>query len=231
MATKKTIAKKSNKPAAKKALKTNFATSVRDSAQEIWLAGLGAFTRAQDEGNRVFDTLVSEGKAIQQRVRGAADSVKDKLAEKRVAEVADRIVGSWSKLGQMVEDRASDALASTGVATKKEVDSLSRRVSKLGSEVEKLVSGKKTIAQLSAKAVAKKPAVKAAVKPAAKVTAKPVAKIVTKAAAKPVVKAVAKATSKSVAKPVVKAAPVAVLNTPAVVAVVTKLDAPVAAAV
>lgn len=220
MATKKTTAKKSTKPSAKKALKTNLAIAVRDSAQEIWLAGLGAFTRAQDEGNRVFDTLVSEGKAMQQRVRGAADSVKDKLADKRVAEVADRIVGSWSKLGQMVEDRASDALARTGVATKKEIEMLSRRVSKLGSEVEKLVTGKKTVAQVAAKpaakAVAKKPVVKAAAKPAAKVVAKPAAKPVTRAVVKPVVKVVAK----TAAKPA-----------PVVAAAVTKLDVPGSAAV
>jgi len=42
-----------------------LSSAVKDSAQQIWLAGLGAFSKAQEEGSKVFDTLVKEGLAIQ----------------------------------------------------------------------------------------------------------------------------------------------------------------------
>lgn len=38
-----------------------FAQTVKDSAQQIWLAGLGAFVKAQAEGMKAFNTLVKEG--------------------------------------------------------------------------------------------------------------------------------------------------------------------------
>lgn len=120
----------------------NLAESVRDSAEEIWMAGLGAFSKAQREGNKVFDLLVTEGKQLQEKVKGVADNVSDKVAEKladkRVSELTDKAVASWDKLGQVFEDRTSDALGRFGVATKKDTDALSRRVAKLATELEKM---------------------------------------------------------------------------------------------
>ncbi len=123
-------------------LSQNLAESVRDSAEEIWMAGLGAFSKAQREGNKVFDLLVTEGKQLQDKVKGVADNVSgkvaEKLADKRVSELTDKAVASWDKLGQVFEDRTSDALGRFGVATKKDTDALSRRVAKLATELEKM---------------------------------------------------------------------------------------------
>ena len=123
-------------------LSLNLAESVRDSAEEIWMAGLGAFSKAQREGNKVFDLLVTEGKQLQGKVKGVADNVSgkfvEKLADKRVTELTDKAAASWDKLGQVFEDRTSDALGRFGVATKKDTDALSRRVAKLATELEKM---------------------------------------------------------------------------------------------
>jgi len=120
----------------------NIAESVRDSAEEIWMAGLGAFSKAQREGNKVFDLLVAEGKQLQSKIKGVADNVSGKVAEKltdkRVTDLADRASASWDKFGQVFEDRTSDALGRFGVATKKDTDALSRRVAKLATELEKM---------------------------------------------------------------------------------------------
>lgn len=120
----------------------NLAESVRDSAEEIWMAGLGAFSKAQREGNKVFDLLVTEGKQLQGKFKGVADNVSgklsEKLAERRVAELTDKAVAGWDKLGQVFEDRTSNALGRFGVATKKDTDALSRRVAKLATELEKM---------------------------------------------------------------------------------------------
>jgi poly(hydroxyalkanoate) granule-associated protein len=51
----------------------NAAQGVRDSAQKIWLAGLGAYERAKSEGPRMFDTLVEQGKGLRDRAAEAAD--------------------------------------------------------------------------------------------------------------------------------------------------------------
>ncbi|MES2263291.1 MAG: phasin family protein [Pseudomonadota bacterium] len=182
-----------------------LASAVRNSAQQIWQAGLGAFSKAQEEGGRVFAKLVKEGTALQKRTR---DMAEDKVSEVRetVSNVAGGVgkqaAGSWDKLEQVFEDRVSRALGSIGVPTQKDVQELNQRVELLTKAVETLTGKKITPAKPAAKAAAK-PAAKAAAKPAAK-AAKPAAK---SAAVKPAAKAKPAAkTAKAAAKPAAKAA-------------------------
>lgn len=143
-----------------KALSENqLAQTVRESAHQIWLAGLGAYSKAQEEGNKVFDALVKEGETIQKKTRKAADE--------KMAVVAGKAAGTWDRLEQVFEDRVARALSSLGVPTKKDIDKLSKRVAELTAVVQQL-----TEAQEGAAKKVAKPAPKAAAVPA---TAKAVA--------------------------------------------------------
>src|SRR5687768_4810635 len=93
----------------------NAAQGVRDSAQKIWLAGLGAFERAKSEGPRMFDTLVEQGRAMGARAAGAADEALKSMRE------AGNAGGRWDKLEQVFEDRVSRSLNRLGVLTTREV--------------------------------------------------------------------------------------------------------------
>lgn len=112
----------------------NLSATIRDSAQQIWLAGLGAFAKAQEEGNKVFDALVREGEGIQSKTR--------KIAESKVTEMAAKATGTWDKLEQVFENRVAKALNSLGVPTRSDIDALAKRVAQLTAEVEKLNAGK-----------------------------------------------------------------------------------------
>lgn len=186
--------------------------TVKESAQQIWLAGLGAFAKAQEEGGKVFDALVKEGEAIQKKTRKMADEkfadvrkTADekfadvrKVADAKMAAVTGKAAGTWDRLEQVFEDRVARALSSLGVPTKKEIDKLSKRVAELTATVQKLNDGGDVAAKKVAKPVAKpaaKPAAKAAAKPADKVAAVPVA---TKAVARKAAPAKKPAPTKSV---------------------------------
>lgn len=135
-----------------------LALTVKDSAQQIWLAGLGAFAKAQEEGGKVFDALVREGETIQARTR--------KMTDEKIAVVAGKAAGTWDRLEQVFEDRVARALGSLGVPSKKDIDKLSRRVVELTAVVQGLSEGK------AAPKVAAKPVAKAVAKPAVKAAAK-----------------------------------------------------------
>lgn len=107
-----------------------LAAAIRDSATQIWLAGVGAFAKARDERNRVFQALVREGRGIQLRTRAMAEERIGEVAG-RVTEVRDRATESWDKLEQVFEDRVSRALARLGVPTHKDVQALIKRVDEL----------------------------------------------------------------------------------------------------
>lgn len=118
-----------------------LANTIKDSTQQIWLAGLGAFSKAQEEGGKVFDALVKEGETLQHKTR--------QLADDRIAAVAGRAADTWDRLEQVFEDRVARALGSLGVPSKKEIDTLSKRVADLTAAVQ-------TLAQAQAKAPAPK---------------------------------------------------------------------------
>ena len=112
-----------------------LAATIKDSAQQIWLAGLGAFSKAHDEGNKVFEALVREGESIQKRTR--------KVAEIKVSEITARATGTWDKLEQVFEDRIDRALHRLGVPTKSDVDALAKRVAQLGDTISAVAAKQK----------------------------------------------------------------------------------------
>ncbi len=109
-----------------------LAATVRGSAQQIWLAGLGAFSTARHEGNKVFEALVREGEAIQ--------SLTQKAAETRLRKAAARAAGTRRMLAQVLEDSVTRASKRFGVPTRKDVDALAKRVAALGALVDKMTA-------------------------------------------------------------------------------------------
>ena len=112
--------------------------SVMDSAQKIWLAGLGAFSRARSEGDGMFNTLVEQGKTMRERARSAADQALGTVRAQADATLG-QAQGQWDKLEQVFEDRVSRSLTRLGVLTSKEVDDLSRQVRELNESVQSLM--------------------------------------------------------------------------------------------
>ncbi|MCX7892566.1 MAG: phasin family protein [Burkholderiales bacterium] len=130
----------------------DLAKAIRESAQSIWLAGLGAFSKAQAEGNKVFDTLVKQGRSLESVTRKLAT---DKVSEvtSNVGKAANRATATWDKLEQVFEDRVARALQRLGVPTNRDIQALSKRVEQLTESVQKLSH---------AAPAAKKPSVKRA---------------------------------------------------------------------
>jgi len=121
-----------------------LAAAIKESAQQIWLAGLGAFAKTQEEGQKVFQALVKEGTTIQKRtVRMTEDRMSD--IGGRFAKVAGEFQkqanGTWDKLEGVFEERVDRALTRLGVPTRKDVATLTKRVEELTAEVSRL-SGK-----------------------------------------------------------------------------------------
>jgi poly(hydroxyalkanoate) granule-associated protein len=175
-----TMARKTKTPADDaRREEADFADAVRDSAQQIWLAGLGAFRKAQEEGSKAFDKLVKEGGHLQKLSRDLAESKTSDMAS-RFAQIQDKVTrqasDTWDKLEAVFESRVERALASLGVPTEQDVAVLHRRIEALSAEVERLKAGK---TKPAAKSAAAKPGAKSAAKPAAK---RPARKATSKAA-------------------------------------------------
>jgi len=116
--------------------------SVRESSRQIWLAGLGAFSRAQAEGMKVFETLVKQGEVLESRTKKAAfdtAAAATGAAKARAKEVQAMAGGTWDKLEQVFEDRVARALGKLGVHTQSDVERLAERVDALSEAVNELI--------------------------------------------------------------------------------------------
>ena len=144
------------------------AKQVMESAQQIWLAGLGAFSKAQNEGRKVFDTLVKQGEQIEQHTRTVAEATIE-TAREQANKTIGMATGKFDKLEQVFEDRVHKSFNRLGVLTSKDVEALSGQVAQLSEAVRALLAQEKRPATTK-KPVAKKPAAKksAANKTAAK---------------------------------------------------------------
>ena len=213
------MVKKLQKMSADKKNNPHLSSAVKDSAQQIWLAGLGAFAKAQEEGSKVFDTLVKEGLSMQRKTQAVAEG-KISEATSKMANMATDIQSKaghqWDKLETIFEERVAKALNKLGVPSAKDVDALITRIDALSKAVQKS-SGKTPAAPSAAAQKPARPAsrvksakpaksAKAAAKPAAKSVAKPAAKSAAKPAAKSPAKPVVKSVGKPAAKPAAKVA-------------------------
>jgi poly(hydroxyalkanoate) granule-associated protein len=180
-----------------------LAGSVKESAQQIWLAGMGAFSKAQEEGTKVFEALVKEGLTLQKKTQGIAE---EKLGEVtgKLSAMADTVTAktgqNWDKLEAIFEQRTAKALSKLGVPTAKDVAALSARVDALAAAVAKL--GKAPKAPKAPKAAA--PATEAAA--ATKVRRRPYTAAPATEAAAPAPDAVAKVPAKRARKTAAKTA-------------------------
>lgn len=112
-----------------------------ESAQQVWLAGVGAFGRAQSEGTKLFETLVKEGLSLEQVTRkvtgGKVDAVRDAV-ETTVGQARERASDTWDRLEKVFEQRVQRALRRLEVPSREDLAALIDRVDTLNNELRKL---------------------------------------------------------------------------------------------
>lgn len=113
---------------------------IKDSAQQIWLAGLGAFAKMQQEGSKAFEALVKDGVGMQKKTQQAAEETLAQ-AQARMAGLAgdlgNKAAGGWGKLENIFEERVARAMANLGMPTAEEFAALQARVEALEAQLKK----------------------------------------------------------------------------------------------
>jgi poly(hydroxyalkanoate) granule-associated protein len=114
-----------------------MAQMVKDSAQQIWLAGMGAFSKAQSEGGKVFEALMKEGLSLQKKTQGLAEERISAVTSKMSAvagDVSGKAGAQWDKLESIFEARVEKALNKMGVPSRRDIDALIKRIDELSAK-------------------------------------------------------------------------------------------------
>ena len=156
---KKTAGKTANRGGnAQSAQAERLSNTLTESAQQIWLAGVGAFGRAQAEGAKLFEALVKEGLSLEKPARGfaggRADIVRDAV-ESHVGQARERATDTWDKLEKVFEVRVQKALTKLGVPGREDLADLARREDGLTAELRRQQAPKAAAKRAPAKAAKK----------------------------------------------------------------------------
>lgn len=103
---------------------------IKESARQIWLAGLGAYTKAEEDTGKIFDKLVKEGEEIENMTRGVVEK-QFKAVEDKVEGVREKASGTLSKLESVFDQRVSSALERLGIPSNSHIAELEKRIAAL----------------------------------------------------------------------------------------------------
>ncbi len=117
----------------KKKIKST-ARDIQESANQIWLAGLGAFSNAQEESEKVFESLVKQGQEFENKT---SNNVRKqiKVAEGRVQSIRNRANSSVEKLELVFEERVQQVLAKLGVPSQNDLEVLNQKIEELRADL------------------------------------------------------------------------------------------------
>jgi len=139
------------------AKKKSAQKEIATSAYNIWLAGLGALSAAEEEGEKLFKSLVGRGKKYEKRVKSPVKKAGAKV-KTTVDEARQRAGKAFDSIEAAVDDQVASALHRIGVPTRKEIATLTRRVEKLTQAVQGASTPKRRATKKTAKTTAKKSA-------------------------------------------------------------------------
>jgi len=148
---------------------------LKESFHKIWLAGMGAFVLAEEEGSKLFKDLVEKG----QELDGKAKTTRQKMTG-GIDQVKDQLGNVVHKFEDFVNSGIATGLSKVGVPSKDEIELLTKRVEELMKSVDGLKE-EEAPAKPAAKKTTRKPAAKAATKEPAKTTTRRTRRTTTKA--------------------------------------------------
>ena len=123
-----------------------------ERGREVWLAGLGALARVEEEGDRMFQDLVKRGQSYEEKRReqfeDATSEINSEL-NKRQESISDEFNRRFDDVSRRVSDAAqtvektvtstlNDTLGRLGVPTREEVHGLSSKVGQLSEKLDAL---------------------------------------------------------------------------------------------
>jgi poly(hydroxyalkanoate) granule-associated protein len=111
---------------------TGLVPQARESARNVWLAGVGALSLAEEEGSRLFERLVKMGTAYEAKNRKRFQSMMA-----GVRDIKDDAAAAFGKAVAPVNHVMDSAMQRLGVPSRKEIATLSRRVEELTHAVDR----------------------------------------------------------------------------------------------
>ena len=119
----------------------------RKYTKQIWLAGLGAFSRAEEEGNKLFDSLVKVGEELESKTTEIADQTVEKVSQK----AKESVIDTKDQGERLIDHSGNDSLNRIVLVTAKDLQHLEHLVLQFHAKVDALIEENKQLKEDVAK--------------------------------------------------------------------------------
>ena len=120
-------------------------TDVKQYTRKAWLAGLGAYVKAGQEGYDYFKELVKTGETVEKNGKQIVSEKVDAVNERIDGVKNDAVEAVESRLDQVehaFDKRVARALNRVGMPSRQDLDALSERLEQLSALVEQAAKQK-----------------------------------------------------------------------------------------
>ena len=103
---------------------SSWVGGIEKYSRKIWLAGLGIYSKIDQDGPKLFDSLVKDGEKAEKQAKKSAEDVAESAKSSttsRVSGVKDRALGKWSELEEAFDKRLNSAISRLGVPSRNEI--------------------------------------------------------------------------------------------------------------
>ncbi len=121
----------------KKNQEKSIVESLSGRAREVWLAGLGALASVEQEGTKVFKSLVDKGEDFEKRGKDQIDEIYSDVSEK-YKEIEGKVKSKFNKAEDELDENLQELIHKMGVPTQDEIKELTTQVEKLVKKVDAL---------------------------------------------------------------------------------------------
>lgn len=118
---------------------------VLETMHQIWLAGLGALSKARSGAPQLLDELVAEGARVHAATRGSAEQALVGLVggvkagiDSRVSQMRRQAGDALDNMEDIFQARVQQVLNQIGVPSASDIESLGKRVDMLSSSINKI---------------------------------------------------------------------------------------------
>ncbi len=123
-----------------------------EAMNQVWLAGLGAMSKARQGAPLMLQELIAEGARVQADTRDSAEKMLGGLMgdvkatiDSSVKQVRSQAGDALDNLEQMFQTRVHRALAQLGVPSAEDVEQLSHKVEQLNSSISRLAADRRVV--------------------------------------------------------------------------------------
>ncbi|MFW1859474.1 phasin family protein [Acinetobacter defluvii] len=119
----------------------------RKYTKQIWLAGLGAFSRAEEEGNKLFDALVKVGEELESKSVEVDETEVEQQTHKVVEKTKETVAETKEKFEKTLDAHVNHSLNRIGLVTVKDIQHLEALILQLHQKVDGLVEENKNLSE------------------------------------------------------------------------------------